>query len=323
MKFSNMTAVSVWLLSITFVACQPSSDVTADDPDGGIKEDGLLFAPKPREAIPGSLGGICGKEFSQCQTEATAKNRFEGLKKSSWKLSCTPNEASGLRVAAAKFNVPRLVNDHSEKSDTLAVEVSEYNVGNLRPESGTVALMFYRNGVRVAEQFVRTHENGGPVLIDQFLDARRGGVETVLAFGFDPTSVMKRIGDAVGKCGDKPTVLAYNGRCAHCYFKKVAALGLLGAINPTVGAIAGVSATTKAGVGVATAGAAATIGILFSCEAECARGKCDSDFRECRKTTPKPQCAGTYEGCCRAAKGRCVPDRDGDCAVCVANGPFE
>lgn len=286
---------------------------------------------KPKAAPMGSLGGVCGKNFTKCLTTETATAIFTNLKKSSVSTKCTVKPGTApkwgeQRTVVMKFQVPRLIDDHKEKNDQLEVETSESHYGWVYANEGQVKLTWRRNGATVAEGYMSSNDSG-PRPHTLYTDGSRGGVETLLAASLDHT-LQKKLMLAQESCdkelAKQGTFCAFNDDCAFCFFTRATGFAVVGGLTASgLGALAEASGATLGngalvGIGGAASGASSSLLNDWSCQDQCNRGRCKMNYCDCRDDMCHGDscsaCVEDFSKCCNRAGGTFVKSyNDGYC----------
>jgi hypothetical protein len=316
---------------VSVMACQSPENpevgnyMVDDDAEVASPDDEILATPPPpQDAVPGDLGGPCGINYESCPGDDGVKmaKKFAALKKSGFVESCgRQGDTLGFTT---QFNVSRLVNDHAQKNDRLAIFWSEtaYSTGVIQ---STVS--YARNGVFVASAYVTTNsQDGSTVVSDEFVDVYKGGAEVNLALA--DKRVWNRVVDKVEQCRNKELneYPEFNVLCWSCYGLKYGLIGFLAR-----GASAGAKALKDAGKFVPSvekwfaAGAVAdqVIDDFWECTKMCKVGQCEVEMYDCSKTCNNSACYGQCKDklqiCCHTrtdGAGVCSTGGDGKCFAC-------
>lgn len=282
------------ILTATAFGCGRQDPLPAGD-----EAEGEIYVAKPTEAPIGSLGGVCGKDFEKCQTEATITKAFgPSLKKTALKASCS--EPGEVRI---NFKTPRLVNDHKGSTDSLVLRMAVTGFD-------TAQLSLSRNGMEVASSYSDAGQEGG------WTEINYGGVEALFATFMDRAFV-KKIAEISSKCSNweeqvnnaasSQFYCGGGGKERHCRLSKILIGIAVGVPTIAVGA-AGAKAAVVVAVGLGSLAVDKVIADLWSCDAAKEADRCESQHCDClSKTTTRSDvadCQDAFNACCTGSGGR-------------------
>lgn len=288
--------------------------------------------PAPTPAPPGSLGGICGVNYANCQTKSETIHRFSSASRTLTTgniVQWTPTDPVGrFRGTTWTLWITRLINDHTLPQDKIVASISESDYGVTFNDSGAVQLTLSRNGYMVAVVYGK--QNGhNTTNISSFadlhatwsIDYKRGGAETVLAWLTTPnleglyTAAMNYDNGSLHKSPSTPSHCDYwQGDCFYCKFSKYATIGLGSALTGGLGAEMGGMAYGAA-AGAAGNMVATLFGDLFDCGKRCAAQACTKTgcmcFQAARDKQDTALCEQQAQSCCDNVGG--YSTRGGEC----------
>lgn len=290
------------MLTLSMLAgCQPPPDDAVDEIEGAHTSK----PPKPKDAAPGSLGGICGVNYAKCPSGAALAKKLESLPRTGFVDGCPedPSLFDGYRKTTVSMKVPRLVDDHKLAQDILKLEMFMTFDTGVADNQGFVKI--YRNGVQVAET-----QTTGEDTSAGWVNLRMGGYETVSAWISHFTDVHltralhNRCGSTIvanNECGTIFEDIGGSG-CASCRVHKSLLAGAIGLITFEVALGAGASETAAGIMGGASSTTQTFAGQLLSCEKWCGRDKCMTDNCACTRKAinqlDRDSCRQKLESCC-------------------------
>jgi hypothetical protein len=286
-----------------------------------IEQSAVKQPPPPTSAPPGSLGGICGKDYRQCPTGQAMVDKFRKLKRTGVSDKCVSVSETGTKSVSVKMKVPRLVNDHNLSSDLLEMRLSE----DASPGIVSSSLTFLRNQTAVA--FVAGNNSDG--VFTPVVDMSLGGAETLLAFATTKTSVDK-LDTGTEKCvvkfGDS-CGFPFDEGCASCTIHKSLLAGALFVVTSQLALMFKASEEAALSIGAGAAAGGEFTKSLVSCDQTCKRGDCNQKVCSCLDEVERTgggskdasRCNEMAERCCMSAGGMCSSGINGrqSCITCV------
>jgi hypothetical protein len=306
--------------------------------DTEVAPELLEAPPLPTHAVPGSLGGPCGKDYAKCKTGEAMAKKFRELKISSLKQTSCVDDGSANTEVVYTYRLPKLVNDHSGSSDNMQLTAFL----SWSSSQSVLTLSLERNGAQVYSGYAYNMDTNSRVFAhedDQFVDVYLGGLEAVL------TLQNKTISDSVlnglARChwpenlrdipprSGQPPYNAVGAHCVSCYLGR----GAITVAFTVAGGLAGraVKAGTTAMLALAGVGSAAGqfINSFLDCPKLCRIENCNAAVRDCVDANCRTLNGDAFQDCllvcdeglsrcCGSEGGRCVMFDDKRCNFCIS-----
>jgi hypothetical protein len=303
----------------------PNAEPGGSNAEPGTEDPELVAqaVTAPKDAPFGSLGGVCGVNWSKCQTQAQQESVFKKLKKTLGKVKHTyPTESDPTGPETITFNVtvPKLVNDHKDKNDVLGITETK----SVRASGDRVLYSFslVRNGTPVYVYRTEIREDGSNNHEQKSVDIRKGGVESFAAITIDP-KILGQLKTARQDLSKFPrTVCRGIGllECLGCHGLKFSVLVGSTLIGVGLGAAGGPMGAALGATLGATIGAA--VASQIDCGPECGRKKCNDHYCSCitargQQYGNSPACSMMLDSCCDSVSASWCERNSQGCHTCM------